>query len=150
MCGWRSGLLFYSLIVPCRPKDATSKPYAELSFGFETEGRCDSVYNGVDLVYVPFPNSDNGILALPIDYFFFADYQSIAGGNATLNLGQPVTLFPNEIFTEIHKRIQPDYNLTLGVYTIDCRDAGRLQPWTFQINRLNYTIPSKTYIYDVR
>ncbi|KAI6243200.1 Eukaryotic aspartyl protease [Aphelenchoides fujianensis] len=136
----------YSVVWLEKPTSADSKPTASIAFGLPND-HCNSEFHALNLVFVPTPA--NSIPAVAVDAFTFADYSYTNAGTATLNLGQPVVLFPLEVVGVLLNSMNADYDWYLGVYTIDCSNAGNLADWVFHMGGWNYAIPSSTYIYDI-
>ncbi|KAI6216812.1 Aspartic protease [Aphelenchoides fujianensis] len=132
-----------------KPAGFDSKPSASVAFGRPNSKKCDLDFSAVNMVFWTPPNSEVGVLRLPIDAFTFTAVAQSGQGVATVNYGQPVVLFPRGVIDQLFGELDIGYNEDLGLITTDCANAGVWDDWVFTIGGYDYAIPSTSYISDI-
>lgn len=87
-------------------------------------------------------------LAFSLDSFTY-NGEEYVGGYAKVDSGVPQLLFPFKPFLAIYYDVLPDFDLELGIYTVDCSKATLLPDWTFTIGGKDYVVSSSTYVVDL-
>ncbi|KAI6233115.1 Eukaryotic aspartyl protease [Aphelenchoides fujianensis] len=117
----------YSVVWLEKPTSADSKPTASITFGYPNDN-CDSEFRALTLVFVSTPA--NPLPAIVVDAFEFGDYSYTIAGTATLNLGQPVVLFP--FGSPVH--------LLVFVSRIDQTTVDASRPFVRSLQQKNYAL----------
>ncbi|KAI6238838.1 Eukaryotic aspartyl protease [Aphelenchoides fujianensis] len=118
----------------------------DISFGSYLD-TCDDQFGYTPLSF--FSTGDGGFLTFPLDGFTFGKIKAPAGDSAVADVGVPLIYVKYNVFKDMHKNLNPDYNWDYGVYTVDCGKAGKLDPWVFTVLGIEYSISSSNYVVDM-